>query len=68
MIKLIDTLIVFLKEFLEKLILKKIRRQKIMKNYPACKEFTVLMELFGIKWLVHLGVFSFLNIAKSLVV
>ena len=67
MIKLFDTLIVFLKEFLEKLILKNISRQKIMKNYPACKEFTVLMELFGI-WLVHLGVFSFVNIAKSLVV
>ena len=38
---------------------------KIMKTYPACKEFTVLMELFCI-WLVHLRVFSFVNIAKSL--
>ena len=40
--KLFDTLIVFLKKFLRKLILKKnVRRQrgnKSMKNYPVCKD------------------------------
>ena len=34
----VDTLIVFLKEFFEKVNFEKIRRQKITKNYPACKE------------------------------
>ena len=36
--KLFDTLIVFLKEFFGKLILKKSRRlRKVCKNYPACR-------------------------------
>ena len=39
---LFDTLIVFLKEFLEKGDFEKIsRRQKIMQNYPAGKELTL---------------------------
>ena len=39
--KLFDTLMVFLKEFFEKVNLKKIhRQQKSMQNYPACKELS----------------------------
>ena len=59
----------FLKELLEKVDFEKNQQttKKNVKKFPACKEFTLLMELFGI-WLVHLGVFSFVNIAKSLVV
>ena len=37
------TLMVFLKDFFEKVILKKIhRQQKSMQNYPACKELKEL--------------------------
>ena len=36
--KLFDTLMVFLKDFLKKLIVKKISRQQSHANYPACKE------------------------------
>ena len=40
--KLFDTLMVFLKEFFEKVDFEKIsRRQKSMKNYPGGKEFTL---------------------------
>ena len=40
--KLFDILMVFLKLFLKRLILKKIsRRQKSMENYPVCNEFNM---------------------------
>ena len=39
--KLFDTLMVFLKEFFKNVNVEKIsRRQKIMKNFPACKELS----------------------------
>ena len=42
--ELFDTLLVFLKEyFFKKLILKKIRRQNSMKNYPVGKELNAVM-------------------------
>ena len=41
------TLMVYLKEFLEKLILKKIRQPKSMDNYPVGKEFKVNWKAFS---------------------
>ena len=42
--KLIDTLIVFLKDVLQNLNLEKLSiRQKVMKNYPACRELIFLV-------------------------
>ena len=43
--KLSDTLMVFLKEFFEKVNFEKIsRRQKSVQNYPACKELKEWQE------------------------
>ena len=39
--KLFDTLMVFLKEFFEKVLNKISRRQKRMQNYPECKDLTL---------------------------
>ena len=40
-----DALKVFPKDFFEKSLLKKSRRQTIMQNYPACKELIGVEEI-----------------------